>query len=68
MTAKQFIKQTVGDLVYLLTCAIGLILAFIVWIYEGWQDMSPKEQGFFMGFMSFGGLILIMSILFTPDL
>lgn len=66
MTIKRFIKETAGDLLYLAACCVGLTLAFIAWIYEGYMDLSPRAQGFCLGFMSFGSLVIILSAFAYP--
>ena len=66
MTLKRFVKETIGDLAYLLCCAIGLTLALIAWIYEGFLDMSPRLQGFCLGFLTFGSMVIILSAFADP--
>ena len=68
MTARRFIKECIGDLFYLLACGIGLTMAFFMWMYREFCDLSPRFQGFLLGFLSFGAMIIVMGVMFAPGL
>ena len=65
---KRFMKETAGELWYLGKCLGILILVFIAWIWDFFQDASPREQGFLLGVFCTFSFLLTLSVLAVPPL